>query len=309
MKKQLFIIKILFITLIISSCKNEKSNSAAKIDETQNPLEVLLRVNLNEGDQVNFEFTANQNINVADQKIQQMIGTGYTFEVLQKQGTSAIIKNTYDWVQYEMSSAPKMSYDSRKGTQTGIIADIFKGMIGQSFTMKLSEKGEVSDVTGAENIFESMMKNIEPELRSQMEASMKGKYDAESMKSSIEQMVNIYPVYAVKVGDSWTQKIKLESGGYPMILNSKYTVTEIKQDEVVLSADGLIRSEDGASIKNAGMEIGINLQGSQTGNIKIDLHTGLAKKGEIYQKIKGTMETMGQTMSMNIDSEILIISK
>ena len=309
MKKQLFIIKILFITLIISSCKNEKSNSAAKIDETQNPLEVLLRVNLNEGDQVNFEFTANQNINVADQKIQQMIGTGYTFEVLQKQGTSAIIKNTYDWVQYEMSSAPKMSYDSRKGTQTGIIADIFKGMIGQSFTMKLSEKGEVSDVTGAENIFESMMKNIEPELRSQMEASMKGKYDAESMKSSIEQMVNIYPVYAVKVGDSWTQKIKLESGGYPMILNSKYTVTEIKQDEVVLYADGLIYSEDGASIKNAGMEIGINLQGSQTGNIKIDLHTGLAKKGEIYQKIKGTMETMGQTMSMNIDSEILIISK
>ena len=94
-----------------------------------------------------------------------------------------------------------------------------------------------------------------------------------------------------------------------MILNSKYTVTEIKQDEVVLSADGLIHSEDGASIKNAGMEIGINLQGSQTGNIKIDLHTGLAKKGEIYQKIKGTMETMGQTMSMNIDSEILIISK
>ncbi|MBM78496.1 MAG: hypothetical protein CL846_08440 [Crocinitomicaceae bacterium] len=309
MKKKIFNIKILFIALIISSCKNEKSNPEAKIDETQNSLEVLLRVNLNEGDEIRFEFTANQDINVAGQQVQQIIGTGYTFEVLQKEGTSAIIKNIYDWMQYDISSDPKMSYDSRKGTQTGIIADMFNGMIGQSFTMKLSEKGEVTDVTGAENIFESMMKNIDPELRSQMEAFMEGRYDAESMKSSIEQMVNIYPENPVKVGDSWTQKIKLESGGYPMILNSKYTVTEIKQDEVLLYAEGLIYSEDGASIKNAGMEIGINLEGSQTGNITINLQTGLAKKGEMHQKIEGTMEIMGQTMNMNIDSEVLIISK
>ncbi|MCH2045865.1 MAG: DUF6263 family protein [Saprospiraceae bacterium] len=322
----------LCLGLFLTSCGGDSSNTeAAQNDNSTNSdnttatanstpagngESIRLKVNLNQGDKVVFEMTTVQDISQSmmgqSMDIKQTIGMGYTMEVTEKNADVASIKNTYDWMQYEMGGVPGMSgmnFDSRKDGQSGIMADIMSGMIGKSFMMDLNESGKVSNVSGTDVILEAMMEGVsDPAQKMQMRAQMEQQFGEEAMAKSMEQMMTQYPDKDLKVGDTWTQKSSVASG-YPMIVETTYTVKSISANEVVLNVDGSIATEEGATMEASGMSMEVNLSGKQGGDLVINAANGLPKSAKMTQDIKGDMKAMGQEIPMSIKSTIDIVTK
>lgn len=328
----------LCLGLFLTSCGGDKANAGAGGDNTGKPSSsgapasglvsndnpsgngesVRLKVNLNQGDKIVFEMTTAQDISQSmmgqEMNIQQTIGMGYTMEVTAKNGDVVSIKNTYDWMQYEMGGMPGLSgmnFDSREEGQSGIMADIMGGMIGKSFMMDLAGNGQVSNVSGTDAILASMMDGVsDPAQKAQMEAQMEQQFGEEAMAKSMEQMFTQYPDKDLKVGDTWSQKSNVASG-YPMIVETTYTVKSINAsaNEVVVNVDGSIATEEGATMESGGMNMEVNLSGTQGGDLVINSVNGLPKSGKLKQDIKGDMKVMGQEVPMTIKSDIDIITK
>ena len=285
--------------ILLGACTNDKQGTGDAVE---------LKINLEKGDKVSFELVTEQDISAAGTNTTQTVGMGYSLEVTEKDVDLATVKTTYDWIQYEMSNMPNMSYDSRKEGQTGSIAELFSGLVGQSFTMKIDSQGKVSNVEGVDKLLGAMLQNVDSSNRIQMEASVNQLFNEEAITSSMQQITAVYPDKPVKVGTSWTQDIAL-AGAYPMKSSTQYTVSSITADEVVLKAEGKISTEEGLTVESGGMTMGISLSGTQTGDVYLSRKTGLPAKSNLVLKIGGKMEVMGQSIDMNIDSKVSIKAK
>ena len=229
------------------------------------------------------------------QETEQTTGFGFDLDVqdVDRKG-NATLKWTYTWILYKQKgTAGQVTYDSSKKGAVPPQAKTVAALLGESFTTKLTPKGQVTELKG----FEQMNKNIKEKLppgpvREHMAKGIMLQFGAEAMKETIEASWAIYPNRAVVVGDSWEKKMVLAKG-FPTIQDNKFTLKERKAGAATIEVSSVLKpNPDAKPMEMGSARIKYEMAGKQNGQIKLDESTGRIIKSKITQRIAGDM-TMG----------------
>lgn len=225
-----------------------------------------------------------------------------------------VILTTFKKVGFDTKSPQgNISYDSDSKTEptemaTIMMSKIFGGMIGQGFSMTVSPEGKVIEVKGMEAIFSNMIKNMGLDTVPggvQAVAGFKNQFSDEQFKKNFGESFNILPNKEVKVGDTWVINNNNDMMGVEMNAKNTYTLKSIEGDLAIVDvvSEFKLDNEEGVN----GQEM--NMEGSQSGTMKIDIATGMAIESNITQNISSTQKMMGQEIPMKIKGDVKMTSK
>jgi hypothetical protein len=223
-----------------------------------------------------------------------------------------MISSTYDAIRFKMNAmGMDMGYDSKnvgdtlkESTMNGMFRKIFSSMIGKTFKMTMTPKGDVTKIEGLAELVQSMSESIDvPEnMKEQMRKQMASSFNDEQVKQSFTQGFGVYPEKPVKVGDSWNRNLSRDMNNMKMNVDVKYTVKEINDKSVMLDLTGTIKSASGADSVSA---VKVDMTGDQKGTMEILRSSGLTKQGNIDMNMK--MTAMGNPI--NVKANITIEGK
>ncbi|WP_457652587.1 DUF6263 family protein [Rhodocaloribacter sp.] len=270
---------------------------------------VTLRLHLKEGDSYRLYNLIDQDINQVvmgqEQAVKQQIGMGYRYDVLGVDEGVYQVKMTYYRVYFKQSGPMgDILYDSENPPETvPMQAKGFAGLLGQSLTLTFDEMGHVQDVAGADEMLANVMKQFEevdPAMKAQMEQGMRRQFGAEAIKSQMGTMFAIYPEDPVGVGDTWTRDVTLNSG-LPLKIATTYRVDALEDGQAKLAVESNITAASDEPMNMGGMEIELDLSGTQNGTVLMEVATGMVVDSEIAQRVSGDMIVNDGAMTWPLD--------
>ena len=270
---------------------------------------VSLRLHLKAGDSYRLYNLIDQDINQVvmgqEQAVKQKIGMGYRYDVLSADDGVYRVKVTYYRIYFEQSGPMgDILYDSENPPETlPMQAKGFAGLQGQSLTLTFNDRGLVQDVAGVDEMLANVMKQfeeIDPAMKAQVEQGLRQQFGAEAIKSQMETMFAIYPEEPVGVGDTWSKDVVLNTG-LPLKIATTYRVASIEGGRAALAIQSNITAAGDEPMNMGGMEIVLDLSGTQKGMATMELGSGMVVASEMEQQVSGDMLVNDGAMTWPLD--------
>ena len=300
----------LVIVLVLGAIVSDVYSADQKFD---------LKLKLKKGQKFGLKMVTDQKMSQTvmgqQQKMNQMTAMGMSFEVLDVDDNGNMsIKTTYLTIHARIEGPMGvMEYDSTKPQQPGAdnpMSAMYKAMLGQSFAMKLSPKGEILEIKGMDEMIATMIDKmtIDEAMKQQMKEMMKNFINEDKMKETSGTMVAALPPKPVGIGDSWTNKISVAIG-FPMEIDTTNTLTDHKEGIITIQTNANIETGDDAKPTEMGpMKMTMKMKGVQKGTIQIDQATGWIVRSKTDANFTGEIKTepneqMPQPMTIPIAIE------
>jgi hypothetical protein len=259
----------------------------------------VLKFNLEKGKGYEYEIVWDMDQKVMGQDSKISIAALYTMQVIDESNKVKTITGTYKNFKMNMKMmgmeidvdtdkpSPPMNEEELKANPMGMMNRIFSGIVDKSFTMKVDEEGKVLEVSGFNELLQSMADSmgVSDDMKQKMMASLKDQFNEQSVKDQFAQIFTIFPNKEIKVGDSWEKSFNM-GGKMPAKYTTTYTVKSMEGDHVTLDTKGRITSEGGD------MEV----KGDQLGTVIVDSKTGLMVNGTYTQDID--VKTQGMNLTI-----------
>lgn len=237
-----------------------------------------------------------QTIMNMQQVMDQSMGTGVKMDVLDVDGQGNMrIRHTYNWALTKRTGPMgNLDYDSAKQPTPPPGAEPFAALLGQSFVIRITPKGEVLDVNGLEELQAAVRKKLPPGSENDPAMSALSQYlDKNSIKQMIENALSIYPDKPVEVGESWSRK-RVMTPMFELTIDSKWTLQKREAGVVTIATASSLRSNPDKPAEAGGMKMKFDLAGKQDGTIQMQEATGLILLGQAQQQLKGEIK-MGES--------------
>lgn len=283
---------VLFLILAIA-VPAYQLNKPAQAQEQK----VTLGLRLQEGKSYNLQTIVDQQIaqTIQNQKIDlnQTIGFNYVYEVVKiDENGVASVNVTYKAVQFR-SQGPTgaVDYDSTDAPkQVAPTAKGFAALVGETFSMKLAPSGRVLEIQGVSSMLQRVIGKLDlppGPARTELENNMKGQFGDQAMKASMENLTAIYPDRPVEIGDSWTKRVTIDKG-FPMILESTYTLKARKNGVAVIALRNIIKpNPDAQPVQVGAIKMRYALSGEMQGTLEMEESTGWITHSQQNQKASG----------------------
>lgn len=298
----LFLIAAVLIANLFEACQSAKSNSASAV----------LKLGLEKGKGYDYEMNTNMDQEILGIPIKMNMDIYYSMDVIEDNGEVKTMRATYERFKLNAGAmGEEIDVDTEKPVpadwkesenKMAAVNKIFGAIKGQGFLVKVNQEGKILEVSGMENMVQSMIDSLgldESEIGDEMKG-VKEQFNEQKMKQQLERMFYFFPNKKVQVGDSWTRKtiVDDEMGG---AYNSTFTVKEIEGNMVTLEEESTI---DGLSIKNDENDSGIKpeIKGKVTGTLVVDSRLGLLVSGN--QEMKLTVSASGMSIDMTGKTKI-----
>ena len=270
--------------------------------------------NLEKGKSYNYEIVMDMDQEMMGQKNKIGFIAGYTVNVTGDDGKLKTLETEYNDFKMNMSmmgqeikidakqKAEPMSKEEMKASPMDFLKTAFSGIIGKKFNMKVDTSGKILEVTGFDELLQSMIAgmSVDAEMAQAMEASLKNQFNPEKITETFSPMFNIYPGRPVKVGDSWERNYSL-SGPTAAKYTTTFTVKSFEGDKVLLDTKTKIEQ---LKIDGEGEAMNLKLEGKQSGIMQVNLKNGLVIDSDLTQDF----ETSGG-MKMTMKSKIKMKGK
>jgi len=194
-------------------------------------------------------------------------------------------------------------YDSEKDKEapTEGPAAMQARMVGQSFTMKMSAVGRVTDVKGYDKVLAAMMKGEEPNPQ------LKQMFNNDSFKGMMQQMAPPLPDAKVGKGDPWETDFVVKMpmiGGMKFTQNSK--LTDLKEGNAHIDQDIKVELNKGDPDNPfAGLVELKDAVGKASAVFSVEKGCFLSQKSGMEMKIA----VQGQEMPMKTVVELKLVSR
>jgi hypothetical protein len=248
------------------------------------------------------------------QAIDQTIGTGMKWDVLDVDAQGNMrIRQTYIWTAYKQTNPMgSVEYDSAKQATPTAGAEVFAALLGQSFVVRVTPKGEVLDVNGVDEMRAAVLKKL-PAGADQSAAGPAAMYlDKKNVKEMVGANLAIYPDKPVDVGQSWTKKQTITIG-FGIITESKWTLQKREGGVGIIAVTASLRSDPSSPPMEAqGMKMKFDITGTQEGTLRVEEATGLILSDQTRQQLKGNINVSAsadETQAMSIPSTFDTTSK
>jgi hypothetical protein len=198
----------------------------------------------------------------------------------------------YKSIKFKQESAGgKIEFDSANPPkESNPVMKVFTAMVGKNVEMIITSNGKVKPISGLEKITSGLMevsgaKEV-PEQNAIKETIDKN-FSDESFSSMIKNFAGMLPEKPVSIGESWSVTSET-SKDLPMIISTTNTLKSVKGGKAIVGLNGTVKPNPKSNPSTMGnMKMNYDMTGAQSGDIEIDLATGLMTGGEMKQDING----------------------
>jgi len=187
-----------------------------------------------------------------------------------------LIGQTYKRVAMNVSSnGQSMSFDTDIKDAASPLASL-NDLKGASIKYELSPKGDISNVTGIDEI----LKNA----GALQAKTISGIIDKDKLAGAFSYI----PKNKIKEGDSYTKTIKLKEA-MGIDVTTKYTVETLTKEKASIKLSSDIEFKSDKPIEQNGMKMRMSGHGTQSGMYRIDMKTGMPQSADTDQDINMTV--------------------
>jgi hypothetical protein len=282
-----------------------------------------LKLRLQEGKTYTLRMVNDQKIintvQGREMEMNQKMSTDFAFDVQKVDETGdATIEVNFQAVSAEMESPMgKISYDSANPTEvTHPMIKALAAMAGQSYTLVISERGEVKRVDGMKEMMSRIIESLDlpdGQAKEMMKKQFESMFGDQATVEMTAQWFSMIPDQPVGLGDSWSKTV-FETTRMPVIIESKWTLKERKGGIAVLAVESGIKSNPDAEPMEMGqMKITMDLSGEQSGTYELNESTGWIVSSRVTQKISGNQIIEGSprgsmTIPMSMEMTVTLES-
>ncbi|RYU90167.1 hypothetical protein EWM62_11555 [Mucilaginibacter terrigena] len=245
---------------------------------------------------VNVKMDIDQLIQGTHQIVKTTITGKMAHKVVAVQDTIYDMDVVYKSIAMNMEIGGKaMSFDSESGDTTNIFTKVMKNLIGKSFTIVMSKRGQVIAVKNTERIFENLFKGfpqMDEQKKAQLLTQFQQSFGAKTIKGNLQESFVIFPKTAIAVKGTWTNQTNLEAAAISAKTKTIFTLDNITNNSYEISGNAIISPDKAPAYKKANnffMRL-LNVVGTNTTKIKVDKQTGWITQSIITKHIKGDVE-------------------
>lgn len=299
---------ILFAAVIIASCSGGKKGDGKKYDISFGSLKgpaftQSIKSDMKVETSV-MGFTVNVNMNV---------NSDIRFELMPDSAGFRQLKMTYETMKMTMD-VPMMK---QLGETDNVNKELDKAMSmfsGSSVILLVDKNGEISEVLGKEAFQEQIQHNLdslmtEDDGRKKMEYEKKMEqfYTKEQLQNMLGAMFSVYHNEQVTTGSSWTKEAVSNVNDLKTKIKTKYTLVSVTDGIAEIKVDGKLTSAGSAT--ESGMSMQADINGTQTGTLKLRLENGQVQTSDIKIAMEGKMKVGGLKVPMKLKSVNSIVKK
>lgn len=213
---------------------------------------------------------------------------------------------TYESLQYEQRTmGQEQIFDSKNPSRNNNpqFEGMYAALLGNSFDLIYGDKGQLLDAPGLDKIMDEMFADLPAEAQETVRTQMGDNALLQAMKS----MTYYYPQQEkVKIGDSWDVTNEVAIAGMELVIDSKYTLVEVKDGLAKIQVASEIDSNpDAPGLNMMGFQMKFDLQGTQAGFLYVDESTSWLNRMELDQQLDGFMNMSSeQTGDMKVDMKV-----
>jgi hypothetical protein len=179
----------------------------------------------------------------------------------------------------------------------------YNSIIGENFFIRVTGKGEITDVYGLEKVYEKMFKAFGDTLKEADKSQIKESFGNDAIKSVLQQQFQIFPDNEVVKDSAWTRSYETQLLVFPGRNSLSYKITDIKTEngETILTIDADLATEilkDELKDKTVTYKVE-NSSFNGKGTIHFNLTKGCVVKKETTTKIDLTLKMSGGGQSMS----------
>lgn len=244
-----------------------------------------------------YRYTLKNNISLTQEidkekaiTIHQNMTLTNAYKIISLKTEERTVSVTYERI--VMSSGNQLfslDYDSENDNGTDPMYEDLRNLIDKNFKMVISPAG---------NIIAS-----EPVIRTRNEHIGAYNFDDSSIRKIMLHVLQVYPSRKVEVGSIWERSYATSVGFANVRVRNRYQLISIEKGIAHIELQGRINSDNAEQTRNSDME----LRGLQSGEMDIDLKSGLVISGKISQQLSGNMNITGQSTPVDIESDIYIM--
>ena len=274
--------------------------------------QVTLKFNPDKGSKYSYQAIATQEIKMnVGQPVEINQNTDILMDMIvedkasEEAKVSFVYKNVGFFIQSPMM--PAINYNSSEAPAENpspieaIFAKMFGTLINKSITATITSKGEVTAVEGAEVLMKTL---TEAGGNNEMLQAFTNQYSEEFLKKSFEQSLKVYPDKPVKTGDSWLSTISIPTPMAEFGGDATYTLKSVDNKNAYVDVTSNIKMQSDEMTEQS---IPINISGSQSGTMVLELKTGIISSMEVLQNLSGTIS--GNSVEMKTLSKLSIEKK
>ena len=176
-------------------------------------------------------------------------------------------------------------FDSDDSTNLDPLFQPIAALIHQPFNITVSDKG----LSSAQQLYTASINDSTTTTHS---------FGDSSLRKMMMQCLNFYPPQPVNIGDSWKRSYTTSTGFLHMRLDNTYTLKSIDNDVAHIELNANIFPEDTTHM--------MKFKGIQSGNIDVEISSGMILNSKISQQFKGTIMIADKQHPVDASSEITI---
>lgn len=192
----------------------------------------------------------------------------------------------YDRVKYQHDVAgERVVFDSTMPQQNlpvGVWA--YRDMVGEGFKFWLGEDNQIVEVEGFTDFLKKCTRNVPEELKNSVMLGIEAGSGEDGIANFVDNSIGLLPYgTSRKPGDTWDRP-RFISRPVPMQIQNQYTLSELTNDEAVVTIRGIIApaAVGTASADSAQVEV---LGGSTQGKCRIYRATGLPRESQVERVV------------------------
>lgn len=229
---------------------------------------------------------------------------GLTYNLSKDSFGLSQLKLTYDKVKLTLESTnkEKQEFSTDNTSSPSEMNQLLSLLKGSSIFVHFDSIGKTASITGIEEVYNKALSAIpvgETAMRKAVQEQLTSFIGADFVRNTLEPVGQLFPDSAVRTGDSWTKQIN-QQAGLKFTSQSSFTVTSLKDSTAVIAMESTIDGSKATSMNISGYQVNTNLTGSQTGEFKTDMQTGLLKEASIRTKLDGEVQLMGRTVPLSV---------
>jgi len=271
---------------------------------------VELRWKWQKGQEYVYKSSQKTLLEFGGQPMDQQMGYKYSLTVtdVAESGEATITVKYLAVVTKGTGPTGEYDYDSEKDKEAPAEgpAAMQAKMVGQSFTMKMTPAGRVTDVQGYDKVLEAMTKG-EGEENAAMRAQLKQMFNNDTFKGMMQQMAPPLPDQKVGKGDTWANDFTVKMpmiGG--MMFTMKSTLSDLKENNAQIDQDIKIELKGGEKDNPLAGLIEIKgAKGKASAVYSTDKGCFLSQKSAMEMKLA----VQGMEMPMKTSVELTLVSR
>ena len=251
--------------------------------------------------QLEADKTYSQSMTIIGKTKQTMMGQAREIDSKVTNTTNFKLKNTDEgsnvytvWYSHigiesaETGNAQTITSDTSSLEVVDPFSATLAQVVDKEFEARISEKGEVTELMGLEEMIAEITGGGEEEPN-EMSAVLSSGFGDSGFRNNVEGITHIFPDRPVNVGDTWSRN-QNSNTGFPLIIKNTYTLKSVSGNLAVIDVRGPVSvNPEQERAEMGGMEVLYFIEGERTGTLTVEIKTGWVVDATFTDDIGGSL--------------------